>query len=205
MTCDFKKYAAPAIVAIVTILSIGAANAASCAQDIEKFQNALPRDENGDPTFVGTARQSIAAQLEHQPTPISVERAKKDARSRNPPDTGSSPGARFSGETGRMQRGDGAGENFAQSLTERQGRPAAELSDDPGAGSLLAGGIPAPCFTRQLADNRSALSTPGIIRRRSEFEFIARTKLGEPSGTAGERKRDGTCQAGHFSRSTRSN
>ena len=80
MTCDFKKYAASAIVAIVVILSIGAANAASCAQDIEKFQNALPRDENGDPTFVGTARQSIAA-LEHQPTPISVERAKKDARS----------------------------------------------------------------------------------------------------------------------------
>ena len=81
MTCDFKKYGAPAIVAIVAILSIGAANAASCAQDIEKFQNALPRDENGDPTFVGTARQSIAAQLEHQPTPISVERAKKDAQS----------------------------------------------------------------------------------------------------------------------------
>jgi hypothetical protein len=81
MTRYIPKYGAPVIVAIVAILSIGGANAGSCAEEIARFQNALPRDENGEPTFVGTAPQSIGAQLEHQPTPISVERAKKDAQS----------------------------------------------------------------------------------------------------------------------------
>src|ERR1700719_1858465 len=37
-------------------------------------------DKNGEPTFVGTAPQSIAAQLEHQPTRESVEHAKKQAQ-----------------------------------------------------------------------------------------------------------------------------
>lgn len=82
MTRDFSKYGALAIVTIVAILRVGAADARSCAEEIKKFQNALPRDESGEPTFVGTAPQSIGAQLAHQPTPISVERAKKEAQSR---------------------------------------------------------------------------------------------------------------------------
>jgi hypothetical protein len=81
MTRNILTYGAPLIVAIVATLSIGRANAESCTEEIAKFQNALPRDENGEPTFVGTAPESIGAQLEHQPTPISVERAKKDAQS----------------------------------------------------------------------------------------------------------------------------
>jgi hypothetical protein len=84
MTCDIPKYGTPAIVvivAIVSILSIGTASAGPCAREIAEFENALPLDENGVPMFVGTAPQSIGAQLEHQPTPISVERAKREAQS----------------------------------------------------------------------------------------------------------------------------
>ena len=81
MTRDIPKYGAPMILAIVAILNIGTANAASCTEEIARFQNDLPRGANGEPTFVGTAPQSIGAQLEHQPTPISVESAKKEARS----------------------------------------------------------------------------------------------------------------------------
>src|SRR3984957_1723365 len=83
MTCDIPKYGTPpivVIVAIVSILSIGTASAGPCAREIAEFENALPLDENGEPMFVGTAPQSIGAQLEHQPTPISVERAKREAQ-----------------------------------------------------------------------------------------------------------------------------
>jgi hypothetical protein len=81
MTCDIPKYGTLAIVAIVSILNIGTASAGPCTEEIAKFQNALPRDENGEPTFISSAPQSIGAQLEHQPTQISVERAKKEAQS----------------------------------------------------------------------------------------------------------------------------
>lgn len=81
MRCDIPKYGTLAIVAIVATLNIGTASAGPCTQEIAKFQNALPRDKNGEPTFVGTAPQSIGAQLEHQPTPISVERAKRESQS----------------------------------------------------------------------------------------------------------------------------
>jgi hypothetical protein len=84
MTGHIPKSGASAIVAIVAIMSIlniETANAGACAGEIAEFQNALPRDENGEPTFVGSAPQSIGAQLEHQPTPVSVERAKKQAQS----------------------------------------------------------------------------------------------------------------------------
>jgi hypothetical protein len=81
MKRNILKYGSPAIVAIVSILNIGTASAGPCTEEIAKFQNALPRDENGEPTFIGTAPQSIGAQLEHQPTRISVERAKKEAQS----------------------------------------------------------------------------------------------------------------------------
>jgi hypothetical protein len=67
-----------------------------------------------------------------------------------------------------MQRGDGAGENFAQSLTsdrvaQRRNSPMILAQD-----RFWRGGIPAPCFTADSPFYRSALSTSGIIRRRSE-------------------------------------
>jgi hypothetical protein len=80
MRCAIPKWGALGIVAIALALSIATASAGPCAGEIAEFQNALPRDKNGDPTFVGTAPQSIDAQLEHQPTRVSVERAKKQAQ-----------------------------------------------------------------------------------------------------------------------------
>jgi hypothetical protein len=49
-------------IAIASILNVGAASAGPCTREIAEFQNALPRDVNGEPTFVGTAPQSIGAQ-----------------------------------------------------------------------------------------------------------------------------------------------
>ena len=67
------------------------------------------------------------------------------------------------------------------------------------------GGIPAPCFTRQLADMSFGSFDVGNNQAPKRVEFIARTKLGEPSDMAGERKCDRTRQAGHFSRGSWSN
>jgi len=67
-------------IAIVSMLHVATASAALCAGQIEEFRGSLPHDRNGEPTFVGTARQSIAAQLEHQPTRESVERARRESQ-----------------------------------------------------------------------------------------------------------------------------
>jgi hypothetical protein len=75
-----KAYGALGIIAIASTLRIATASAGSCAGDITDFRSSLSLDKNGEPTFVGTAPQSIGAQLEHQPTRDSVERAKKQAR-----------------------------------------------------------------------------------------------------------------------------
>jgi hypothetical protein len=65
---------------IAAMLHVATASAAPCAGQIAEFRGSLPHDRNGVPTFVGTARQSIAAQLEHQPTRESVERAKRETQ-----------------------------------------------------------------------------------------------------------------------------
>jgi hypothetical protein len=75
-----KVYGALGVIAIAATLRIASANAGPCAGEIADFRNSLLRDKNGEPTFVGTAPQSIAAQLEHQPTRESVEHAKKQAQ-----------------------------------------------------------------------------------------------------------------------------
>jgi hypothetical protein len=66
-------------IAIASMLHVATASAALCAGQIEEFRGSLPHDRNGEPTFVGTARQSIA-QLEHQPTRESVERARRESQ-----------------------------------------------------------------------------------------------------------------------------
>jgi hypothetical protein len=62
------------------MLRVATANASPCTGQIAEFRGALPHDGDGRPTFVGSAPQSIAAQLEHQPTRESVERAKKQSQ-----------------------------------------------------------------------------------------------------------------------------
>ena len=68
------------VIAAASILSIAAADAGACAQDIAQLQQILRQQEISRPDGFGTAPQSIDAQLEHQPTPQSVERAKKSAQ-----------------------------------------------------------------------------------------------------------------------------
>ena len=80
MTRDVLKFAAFGIIAIAATLNAATASAGPCAGEIAEFQNSLPRGKNGQPEFVGTAPQSIGAQLEHQPTRESVERAKHQAQ-----------------------------------------------------------------------------------------------------------------------------
>jgi hypothetical protein len=75
-----KAYGALGIIAIALTLRIATASAGPCSGEIADFRSSLSRDENGEPAFIGTAPQSIGAQLEHQPTRESVEHAKKQAQ-----------------------------------------------------------------------------------------------------------------------------
>jgi hypothetical protein len=52
--------------------------AGPCAQEIARLQP-LVRDSNDNPFIGPTDRQTIGAQLHHQPTPASVERAESQA------------------------------------------------------------------------------------------------------------------------------
>jgi hypothetical protein len=81
MTRKSLRTGAISVIAIAMAMHGAAANAGACAGEVEAFQKALPRDKNGELAFVAAAPQSIAAQLEHQPTRESVERAKRLSRS----------------------------------------------------------------------------------------------------------------------------
>jgi hypothetical protein len=69
------------IACVILFATIDIAHARSCAAEIERLQseaaNSSARTISGP-----TAPQSVAAQLGHQPTPASVERAQRDAQSR---------------------------------------------------------------------------------------------------------------------------
>jgi len=69
-----------ALLSLSLCLSAAPALAGSCAADIAAFRQSVERQERLNPDDVGTARQTIAAQLEHQPTPMSVERGRRAAR-----------------------------------------------------------------------------------------------------------------------------
>ena len=71
---------APLIFAIAWCLHAASATAGPCGAQIATFQQSLQQLATRDPDSVGTAPQSIGAQLEHQPTLKSVERAKIQAR-----------------------------------------------------------------------------------------------------------------------------
>jgi multidrug resistance efflux pump len=65
---------------LATCLAAPSATAGPCAREIAAFRQTLERQERLNPDGVGTARQTIDAQLEHQPTPMSVERGREAAR-----------------------------------------------------------------------------------------------------------------------------
>ncbi len=65
---------------LAVCLAAAPAAASPCAADIAAFRQTVERQERLSPESVGTAKQTIAAQLEHQPTPMSVERGRLAAR-----------------------------------------------------------------------------------------------------------------------------
>jgi hypothetical protein len=80
---DFRAPLASVALALSLTLPVGAAaRAGSCADKVAALRASLQQTGNRGGAFVGTAPQSVDAQLEHQPTPASVERAKKNASAR---------------------------------------------------------------------------------------------------------------------------
>jgi len=57
-----KVYGAVGVIAIASTLRIATASTGPCAGEIADFRSFLSRDKNGEPTFIGTATQSIGAQ-----------------------------------------------------------------------------------------------------------------------------------------------
>ena len=70
-----------ALVGAVLALAAPDAWAGPCTSDIADFEAAIARSQ-GDPLAGLTARQSVGAQLEHQPTPASVKKAQDRLKSR---------------------------------------------------------------------------------------------------------------------------
>lgn len=68
------------VAAVAASLGAAPASAGSCAAEIAQFRQSLHQTENSGTAVVGSGPQSIGAQLEHQPTPASVERAKRNAK-----------------------------------------------------------------------------------------------------------------------------
>jgi hypothetical protein len=62
-------------------LCIASAHAGPCTSAIAQFERGLHQSAN-DPGAGPTARQSIGAQLSHQPTPSSVKRADERAQTK---------------------------------------------------------------------------------------------------------------------------
>jgi hypothetical protein len=76
------KYRVATILLIAICLCFRVASAAGgpCGTEIASFRRTLQQLEILNPRAVGSARQTIDAQLEHQPTPMSVELAEKNAK-----------------------------------------------------------------------------------------------------------------------------
>jgi len=62
------------IVCALFCLNISIAQAGPCSADIAQFEKAI-RDSAGNPNAGLTAPQSVAAQMDRQPTPESIKRA----------------------------------------------------------------------------------------------------------------------------------
>jgi hypothetical protein len=69
------------LVALALCLNSGLAQAGPCTADISQFEAAIHQSA-GDPFAGLTARQSVNAQLGHQPTPESVQQANERLKSR---------------------------------------------------------------------------------------------------------------------------
>jgi hypothetical protein len=73
--------AAVFLVALALCLNSGPAQAGPCTADISQFEATI-HQSSGDPFAGLMARQSVGAQLSHQPTPESVNQANERLKSR---------------------------------------------------------------------------------------------------------------------------
>jgi hypothetical protein len=71
--------ATAALVLAISSLGIASAHAGPCTGDIARFEAAV-RQSAGNPDAGPFARQSVGAQLGHQPTPGSIKRAEAQAQ-----------------------------------------------------------------------------------------------------------------------------
>jgi hypothetical protein len=62
------------VVPITLALALTSARASPCSEEIASLETAISASASG-PALAPTAQQSVGAQLHHQPTPQSVERA----------------------------------------------------------------------------------------------------------------------------------
>ena len=69
------------IVGAVVCLNVSIARAGPCSADIMQFENAI-RDSAGNPNTGLMAQQSVAAQIDRQPTPKSIEHAQDRLRAK---------------------------------------------------------------------------------------------------------------------------
>jgi hypothetical protein len=76
----WRRVATVLLVALSLRLDVASALAGACGTEIAAFRRTVEQQETLNPVGVGTAPQSIDAQLEHQPTPVSVERGRKIAK-----------------------------------------------------------------------------------------------------------------------------
>jgi hypothetical protein len=77
-----KHFVASALVfAIASMALVAPASAGACREDVAAFRQTLPLNQKGAPVDVGSAPQSVGAQLGHQPTPESIARAEQSAQS----------------------------------------------------------------------------------------------------------------------------
>jgi len=68
-----------AFIAAILWLGVVPAQAGPCSSEIARFEQAVRRSA-GNPSAGPMARQSVAAQIDRQPTPASIRRAQQRAR-----------------------------------------------------------------------------------------------------------------------------
>ena len=74
-----RRIIAALVVGAALALGVASAQAGPCSNKIARFEQAVRRSA-GNPGAGPMARQSIAAQLDRQPTPASVKRAEERAQ-----------------------------------------------------------------------------------------------------------------------------
>jgi len=76
-----KQRTTAILIVAAVFLCIASAHAGPCSNKIAQFEEAV-RQSASNPNAGPRARQSIAAQMDRQPTPASIKRAEKRARAK---------------------------------------------------------------------------------------------------------------------------